>query len=193
MKSKIFFKLLMLFVLVGLVACDKNSSNPTSNLKMKVVAMKEGITTNTESTTPAADNFDSIGTLDIMSYNAKKGEVVFKNSSEVLNKIAGSSLKINIYLKDKFLFTLIYTLPTMSNIVNQPVLDCMIEGKEYNDSNPRKWYILNGYPQGLVLDQAGLTTDAQDWEIIRKTNFEKIKNGWDLFVQQLKLEGKYIE
>lgn len=183
-----------------IVSCTKNkatnSSNANNNLKMQVVALNGGTTQTTDATAPGAGD-SVITTLDLLSYNAKTGEVIFSNATEALQKIGALRSKVNVYVQDKYQFSLIYANDILSNLYNEPVLyRPLLEAEAYKDNitEKGKWYIRSGYPSGVVLNSGVNPTDpqSQSWENLRKSNFKKMEPGWNLFIEELKKAGKYI-
>lgn len=176
MKKISFFAVLLLVVSLS---CKKDSANTDSDsdsLKLELVAV------NTVSATSSVSNVDTIvAVLDVNSYNANTGEITFNN--EQLPDKLGEQKEIKVYNKGAHLFTFFYTKPTFSNQYNEPVLyHSLVDIEE----DKKGWYILSGYPYGKVLGDQTITDTEQ------LKGFQKIKSNWDVFVDELKKSGKYI-
>jgi hypothetical protein len=130
---------------------------------------------------------------DIESYNGKTGEIIFNNTgnnesfSSILNRF---SERLNFYMDETLLFSLKSKIVTdiESAIYNEPIL-------HYSILNGGKYFISDGYPWGLPVDDSTTTRTGQAAKVeeIRKTNASKIEEGWSLFVDALKKENKYFE
>lgn len=162
--------------LVFSLSCKKDNANTnTDNLKLELVAA---------STSSVSDSDKII--LDVKSYNAKTGEIIFSNNLPAEWKYKRI---VNLYNGDAYLFSLTYTTGFMSSLYNEPVLHyALLNNSEVGGGAKEKdkWYILSGYPFGKLLGDQTIS-DSKQLE-----SFQKIKSNWDVFVDELKKSGKYI-
>ncbi|MBE8712587.1 hypothetical protein [Sphingobacterium hungaricum] len=177
-----------LFVICSLIicsSCKKDSPNSnTSVLKLEFVA---GSTIQNSS----SSTDEVIATLNIKSYNAHTGELIFDNiGREQLEEAIAQGSKVNVYATgDSPLFTLKVASSLLSVLYNEPVLyyslidNSMIDGAT---TEKNKWYILSGYSTGKILASETITNPEQ------LANFKKIEANWDLFIDELKRTGRYI-
>ena len=115
---------------------------------------------------------------DLEWYNETTGELKFKEI-ETKNTII---LNLIVYLDNKFLFGLRLIPNVMSSVINIPVL-------VQDLNNNGHYYIAKGYPNW----------DLNEYDIDTKMKIERENNwntliqseGWKLFIQQLKKEGRY--
>ena len=183
MKAINFFPLVLL---VLSLSCKKDDANTGSGtLKLELVAEKNVSTTSNET-----DKI--VAVLDVKSYNAKTGEITFNNELPV---VLSRWKEIKVYSKGAYLFSLTYTKPTFSSSHNEPVLHHSFEIEEEGSTTEKnKWYILSGYPYGTILGDQTIP-DNDQFKSFKKEqlmNFQKIKSNWDVFVDELKKSGKYI-
>ncbi len=189
-------KFLYLVLLVALiVGCDNKDDNPIigksqieikSQIKTPKGAMKQ----------MSANQSKVVFTGDeIVSYNGTTGEIIFKNInsdepvSETLSKILENfSDKLEFYKNGKFLFKLKSKVVTdMENpMYHTPVLH--YNTVDFTTTDKGKFYIVDGYPWGLPISRYKESKNDE-----RIENVEKILDGWNVFVETLKEEGKYIE
>ncbi|MBK1438704.1 hypothetical protein JHJ32_01765 [Parapedobacter sp. ISTM3] len=184
MKAIIFLAMLSLVICLS---CNKENVNAgSSDLKLKLITIA--------GTTAQGDESDDnrvIAVLDIKSYNAKTGEVIFYN--KLPNNIGdwqNNRYHVNVYANnDTHLFTLTYSNSFFSHLYNEPVLYySLLDNSDIPGLTTKKnrWYMLSGYPYGKVIGSETITDDEQ-WE-----NFQKIESEWNLFIDELKRTGKYI-
>ncbi|MGC3977529.1 MAG: hypothetical protein QM751_04415 [Paludibacteraceae bacterium] len=130
---------------------------------------------------------------DIISYNEKTGEIIFKNytAEKNLSTILQSfNDKLDFYLNGELLFSLkskiVFDIDNA--IYNEPVL-------HYSTLDGDKYYIRDGYPWGFPIDDStSVRTDqAVSVEQTRRVNAEKIMNAWNKLIDELKKEGKYVK
>ncbi|MDA3880898.1 MAG: hypothetical protein PF436_10960 [Prolixibacteraceae bacterium] len=130
---------------------------------------------------------------EIVSYNGKTGEIIFQDSGN--NESLSTVFKrfnenLEFYMDETLLFSLKSRIVTdiESAIYNEPIL-------QYSILCGDKYYIRDGYPWGLPLyDTTTVRTgQAASAEKVRRTKADKIQEGWKIFVDVLKEEGKYIE
>lgn len=187
---KIFQSIVILAMLPLLVASctQKNLDNSSSgkNLKIELVALQHTTYASASQTKPES----VITTLDIVSYNAKTGEVVFKNIQDAVSKIGDLRGKIDIYLSGQFLFSVTYANSLLSNLYNEPVLYNALE--TVDDTVKDKWYIRSGYPNGVILENALNISSADSYGEARKQSYQKIESSWKIFTDELKKDNKYI-
>jgi len=193
MKTINLFAAMSAAAMVCLSSCNKDSANNEETapgvLKLELVATADRPATKANSK-PNASNV--IAVLDVKSYNAKTGEVVFNNPKlpENIGEWRDNGYKVDVYANsDSRLFTVDFASSVFSHLYNSPVLYySMVDNTEIPDATTEKdkWYILSGYPQGKVL-ASGTVTDRGQQE-----SFKKIETGWNTFVDVLKKSGKYI-
>ncbi len=130
-----------------------------------------------------------IATLDVKSYNARTGEIVFNNKlPEQIGEWKDNGYKVRVYDADKLLFTLTFVNSKFSYLYNEPVLYySLIDQQSGNTAATRKHkcYILSGYPYGNLLDIKKIQDSVQ------RRNFEGISANWNQFIATLKKSGKY--
>lgn len=183
MKAINFFTLLLL---VFSMSCNKENMSTRGNLKLEFIAKKNISTESTESESKSV-----IAVMDVKSYNANTGEIVFNNKlpDNIGEWKAGEGNQVNVYHNGETLFTLTFSTDIMSQLYNKPVLHYSLldnsDGVEFNKEKD-KWYILSGYPYGKVLDVQTITSTEQ------LNSFQNIKSKWDEFVIELKKSKKYI-
>lgn len=179
-----FFTLLTLIICLS---CNKEGENTgTSDLKLELVAVTNATAQSSESSAVKV-----IAVLDIKSYDAKTGEVLFNNRlPDYLGEWKGDGYKVKVYTnKNSPLFTVNFATSSFSHLYNQPVLYYSLVDKDQKERAPiekHKWYMLSGYPYGKVIT-AETITNAEQLE-----NFKKIESNWNLFVAELKRTKKYI-
>ena len=111
---------------------------------------------------------------DIQWINVSTGEIHFTDSTTI-NKIKEYHW-IKVYLGADSLFKATVTVPTMSAIVNDLVIDLNMTNGHF--------YFENGYPS--YIDNPGNNN-------IRLQNKNKRAAAWARFIETLKKEGRYIE
>lgn len=175
----------VLSLMIICLSCNKESVNTSSSdLKLELVT-----NTTEQSSEPDANNI--IAVLDIKSYNAKTGEVIFNNRlPDNIGKLQDNRYKVKVYTNnDSHLFTLTFATSLFSYLYNEPVLYySLVDNSEIEGASTEKdkWYILSGYPYGKLLSPETIT-DAEQLE-----NFKKIESDWNLFINELKKSKKYI-
>jgi len=171
----------MLLSVCLFIGCNNESENVKSLSKIAVkVKPKQAATSETQ---VAETVFTSD---DIVSYNGKTGEIQFKQN--VFSQKSPDVL-LDFYVNEQFLFSLYYKviLDTNSALYNVPLL-------HYSFLEGNKYYIRDGYPWGLPIDDnSERTGQAASVAKERRDNADKILSGWKQFVDELKKEGKYIE
>jgi len=111
---------------------------------------------------------------DIKSLNGTTGEISFVNST-LIPKIKAFHF-IKCYLGKDSLFTARVTLPAVSALINDLVLNINL--------NDGQFYFEDGYPDWI---------DNQGAKAVRTQNKEKRTPAWNRFMEELKKEGKYVE
>jgi len=111
---------------------------------------------------------------DIQWINGSTGEIHFSDSNTI-NKIKEYHW-IKVYLGADSLFKATVTVPTMSSIVNDLVIDLNMTNGHF--------YFEDGYPS--YIDNPGNNN-------IRLQNKNKRAAAWARFIETLKKEGRYIE
>jgi len=109
---------------------------------------------------------------DIKSYNSVSGELIFSDSGTVTK--LKNYISLTCYHDTDSLFSFRLTSNIMSSIVNDLVLN--------HNLNNGKYYLNDGYPDWI--DNIGTTS-------LRSQNKLKRAAAWEVFINQLKLEGKY--
>lgn len=171
------------------MSCKKDKANANSDsLKLKLVAEK-----NISATSSVSDPGKAPAVLDVKSYNAKTGEIIFNNKlPDIVGEWKNEGYKVNVYTdnSDTHLFTLIFSKDIFSYQYNAPVLHHSLLDKNEAEgitTEKDKWYILSGYPNGKVLSEQTIENAEQ------LKGFLKIKSSWNIFVDDLKKAGKYID
>jgi len=194
MKTINFFAAMSVATMVCLSSCNKDEAKDDTNtvgpidLKLELVANLSGKMAEAK---PSANNV--VAVLDVKSYNARTGELVFNNPKlpEDIGEWRGDGYKVDVYANaETRLFSVDFVSSLFSSEHKRPVLHySMLDNTEIPDARIEKdkWYILSGYPQGKVL-ASGTITDGD-----QQAAFKKIEAGWNAFVDALKKSGKYIE
>ncbi len=193
MKTK---KILLIVLLsFAFISCkDDNEGKPEMTSSIIEVKAQPIATQNSSEVAPKSTQQKVVFTEnDIVSYNAKTGEIIFKsvNSEETpLDILKRFSEKLDFYMDGKVIFSLKSRIVSdiESRIYNEPIL-------HYTNTEGSKFYIQDGYPWGIPIDDnttnrtgQGATVDKE-----RKENVDKIISGWLLFTDRLKKANKYIE
>lgn len=195
MKSN-YFKLAGLLFITLFISCNNDvEEQPTTSSIIEIKA--KPITTQAKgnemrATQKTTSNIAVVFTGDeIVSYNGKTGEIILKNIEkenpiDVLKKYEN---KLDFYKNGVLIFSLKKRIVSdiESAFYNEPIL-------HYSSIEDNKFYIRDGYPWGLPIDD--VTTEREGQALLvakeRKTNAEKILASWKQFVDELKKEGKYI-
>ncbi len=193
MKAINYFTVLLL---VFCISCKKdNASTGSGNLKLEFISEKN---VSTKSTEP--DFKDVIAVMDVKSYNANTGEIIFNNKlpDNIGEWKKGEGSQVNVFHNGEILFTLTFSTDIMSSSYNKPVLHYSLldksDGNEFTKEK-NKWYILSGYPYGTLLGDQTIPENEQlkSFQKEQLKSFQKIKSNWDLFVHELKKSNKYIK
>jgi hypothetical protein len=150
---------------------------------------------------------------DIKWYNATTGELKFNN---IPNLPYPTFSRLDIYLDDFMLLSFRVASPFSSISTAFPCINAEFDGEQkykgckcgnkqdhipgpncesiwdYTGEGVR-YYISRGYPRWDPKDR-GVETSHWNWESIdaeREKNWKAIEPEWNLFIQQLKKEGKY--
>ncbi len=175
-----------------LIACDNKEDNlilEKSNIeiKAKLRTLKSEVK---EKSVTSSDLVTIFTSDDIVSYNSKTGEIILKNvkkgenPGDVYRKCEG---KLEFYKEGELLFKLKIILDINSAIYNIPIVNYSeFDGEKFGN----KWtfYILDGYPWGIPIGKYKQSKNKE-----RIENVEKMLKGWNVFIERLKKEGKYIE
>lgn len=184
-------QLLLGSILLSFISCSAKSDTVSKNGKLKIQVVLLNNTTKATMPRDVGPATSAITNLDLKSYSAKTGEVIFSNVEAAMQKIGNQRTKTNFYLDDQYLFSLIYTSDILSNLYNEPVLHHALT--DLGNTKSEHWYIHNGYPWGVVVnDVSKYTGQTENWISERIDNFKKIETNWNLFVEELKKGGKYI-
>lgn len=169
-----------------------NNENEEQLTKTSSITVKTSVSSK-QAVIDQAKNVSSTNTSDvvfteedIVSYNGKTGEIQFKQNVFSQKK---PDVLLDFYVNDQFLFSLYYRviLDTNSALYNVPLL-------HYSSLEGDKYYIRDGYPWGLPIDDnSERTGQAASVAKERRANADKILSGWKQFVDELKKEGKYVE
>ncbi|MGB4577257.1 MAG: hypothetical protein WBI06_10190, partial [Paludibacter sp.] len=137
---------------------------------------------------------------DIVSYNGKTGEIQFKQNvlSQKIQEPPDPDGSMDFYVNGQFLFSLYYRIIFSADnaLYNVPLLyySLLDDDVEGHKQKYQRYYILDGYPWGLPIDDnSERTGQAASVAKERRDNADKILSGWKQFVDELKKEGKYIE
>ncbi|KAA6332682.1 hypothetical protein EZS27_018835 [termite gut metagenome] len=165
------------FLLIQFLSCSENCE-PSENfaLYFKTVISQE--TTLRSSSLKEMKN-DTILSLictgkDIDWFNATTGELKFKDYVDKSIIVGG----LCVYVNEEFLFSVGYVPDVMSYVLNYPVLKHSV--------NDNRYYIKNGYP-GWDEGNPNYLSVKED----REKNWKEIEQGWNIFIEQLKKEGRY--
>ena len=193
----------MMFLFVS--SCSKKN-NMDSALYFKEVYLNEGTKTYR---TKQEDGSKSDTLLwctgkDIKWYNATTGELKFRNSPEWYDFIAYD--KLVIFLEDVELFSLETAKRASSDGIHFPCITyrqvrtkgcvpgtlCQCTWEITGEDG--SYYISKGYPEWVSKDER--TCPISNWapmDAEREKNWKAIEPAWNLFIEQLKKEGKYKE
>ena len=167
MKRSVKFILFAFSILLMLASCDFTKNH--SPCRKSPLTFKVAISSNTNRTT---DTVLFTGN-DIKSINGTTGEIRFVDS--LINLKIKSFHRIKCYLGTDFLFSSTITLPVVSSLINDLVLNL--------DRNDGHYYFKDGYPDWI---------NNPDINIIRIQHRGKRAVAWSRFIGELKKEGKYI-
>ena len=173
------------------VSSCKEESNINSVLNIKAVGYI-GEQTTRSSLAGKGLNIDTLlfNGDNIEWYNATTSEVKFKNNPEgnYFWSVFGGLVSIIVCLDEVELFTLDAIGSYSSVALDHPIL---ILGGE----NPDGFYIGRGYPNWKYWTEEFWTETEwdkkADWVKERENNWKAIEPGWNMFIEQLKKEGKY--
>ena len=167
MKKNVGFIIVLATIMSMLAACDfVKDIFPASKSKLTFKA-------SLSSKTNLSDTVLFTGN-DIKWINGTTGEVLFADSMTISKVVKFHWIKC--YLGNDSLFTATITVPTMSAVINDLVLDL--------DINDGHFYFEDGYPS--YIDNLGTHS-------IRIQNKEKRAIAWSRFINELKEEGRYVE
>jgi hypothetical protein len=165
MKMSVKFILVLISIMLLLASCDFIRDifpNGKSELTFKLLSK------------PSLSDSMLLSGNDIKWINGATGEIRFADSMTI-QKIRNFHY-IKCYLGNDSLFKATITIPTMSAIVNDLVLNL--------NMNNGHFYFEDGYPSYI---------DNQGTNNIRNQNKEKRTAAWTRFIDQLKKEERYIE
>ena len=171
-------------------SCSKESNANNSTLNIKAV----GFLGEPSTRSSFAEGGAKIDTLlfkgdNIEWYNETTSEIKFKNNPDVnyFWNVYGGLVSIIVCLDEVELFTLDAISAHSSVSLNHPVLI----------RDPEGLYIGRGYPNWEYRTEKFWTetgwnkeTEAS-WVNDREKNWKAIEPGWNIFIEQLKKEGKY--
>jgi len=161
-KRHLFFSIMILFF----YSCSKETGS--SLLYFKTFQLKQETKSTIEEEKFKIDTLFLFTGDNVKWYNAKTKEIKFKNAS-LMDYIPC----LFVFLDEKELFILRVVPTIMSYTLDNPVL--------IYDTSQKRYFFGKGYPDW-------------DWgEFIeeREKNWKEIEPGWNLFVEQLKKEGRY--
>ncbi|MDR1092149.1 MAG: hypothetical protein LBL79_13835 [Prevotella sp.] len=191
-------------------SCSKEDiRNSTSALKFISVSVNVDAETYSDSNEQEENTLLWCTGNDIKWYNATTGELKLDNSPK--NPYMPFS-KLVVFLDDNKLFSLKYISPLSSNGTHFPCItaeggligqrhlcpytedhipgpDCKTE---YYIIEETRYYISKGYPRWDPKDRG----EIWDWTFTdeeREKNWKAIEPEWNLFIEQLKKEGRYRE
>ncbi len=182
----------------ALIACDKKEDSlvvEKSNIEIKAKPKTSKSSINKNSDTTSSELVTVLTGDEIVSYNGTTGEIIFKNVTtkgkkpyEVLHSFYDKyDDKLEFYKDKEFLFKLKGIVTYVSSATYYtPVL--FYDHGEFDKKNRYKFFILDGYGGGLPLSKYKQSKFKE-----RIANVEKMLPGWNIFIECLKKEGKYIE
>ena len=165
-------------------------------MNIKAVGFSEESTTKSNLAEEAAklDTFLWCTGLNIEWFNASTRELKIKlpEDEQLYFGITGGVFSYIFYLGEKELFTLDAISLVSSFSLNHPVL---IDGGIKDGNYAAGYYIGRGYPDWEYWTEDFWTRTnwdkTADWVKERDKNWKTIEPGWNLFIRQLKKEGKY--
>ena len=167
MKMSVKFILILLSISSLLASCDFiRDIFPNSKSELTFKASHSSQTTLSDSILFSGN--------DIQWINGSTGEIHFVDSTTI-NKIKEYHW-IKVYLGADSLFKATVTVPTMSAIVNDLVIDLNMTNGHF--------YFQDGYPSYI---------DNQGNNNVRLQNKNKRAAEWARFIETLKKEGRYVE
>lgn len=167
MKRPVEFILFTLSILLMMTSCDftkKHTLHQKSKLTFKAARSSQASRTDTV----------LFSGNDIKSINGTTGEIRFVDT--LTNLKIKSFRNIKCYLGADSLFTATITLPVVSSLINNLVINL--------NRNNGHYYFKDGYPDWI---------NNPDVNIIRAQNKGKRATAWNRFVEELRKEGKYIK
>ncbi len=114
-------------------------------------------------------------------YNESTKEVRFTDNYAIAQSISFANYKsVKFYIRSNYLFS---SLMFATGINSQTSSSLVF----YYSATENRFYLKDGYPDVSVL------SDPQAEQQLRDENTKKIADQWALFINQLKLEGRYVE
>lgn len=166
---------------LSLISCGSNEYERESALYFKF--MTNDTVTNLKSASSENEKGTEIPAAiltgnDIEWFKETTGELRFKKQPDA-KIIVG---RLDISLNDRLLFSLQYVSPVMSYVINYPVFTKILD-------ETRGYYcIAKGYPtwseECLGKNSETMIERNKNWDAV-------MEPGWDLFIRQLKKEGRY--
>ena len=149
------------------LSCSKE--NGSSLLYFKTYQVKQETKSMVEDENIEIDTLFLFTGKNVEWYNAGTKEIRFKNTSKI-----DYIPCLVVFLGEKELFTLRVVPTIMSYALNYPAL--------IYDTSKKRYYIAKGYPdwEGVLIEE-------------REKNWKEFEPGWNIFIEQLKKEGKYRE
>lgn len=168
------FYLLVVMIITVIASCSiNNDANDSPGIIFNGVQIAVG------------DTFQIFKDSDIAWYNGTTQELKFNDDFKGIDVIGNSQIMVNAYSGDNFLYAINFMLTTdlQSGVVNSPVI--------YKDRIEERYILQNGYPYRDVNE---LEPD-DPWRTEREKQWENLveSEGWKLFIQKLKEEGRYRE
>ncbi|MDR2086317.1 MAG: hypothetical protein LBP72_03995 [Dysgonamonadaceae bacterium] len=175
----LFATILLLFVSCNDEHTDKNNLPSTLNFKAVIPNDLRSSSISESEQKLETDTILLFSGKDIAWYNETTRELKFKDHFPGIEIKGYASVDLLIYSGDESLFSinLILTSNYMSWVINSPVLLCGTDGKTY--------YVKDGYPDWEWL------SNEEPVQIERNENWKAIESGWNIFIEQLKKEGRY--
>jgi hypothetical protein len=159
---------------------DKNNLSP-SVLDFKAIIPSDlrSVSVSETDSSIKTDTILLFSGKDIAWYNGTSGELKFNDNFPGIEIKAYGSVDLLVYSDNESLFSinLILTSDVMSWIINSPVLS-LKDGR---------YYIKDGYPNWDWLQE----DKNHPVYIEREKNWKAIESGWNIFIEQLKKEGRY--
>lgn len=164
------------FFLSGCSSMDDSSDNdpsPSNSSSLMFHLVASSLEDNSDSLIVSGDR--------ILWFNATTKEMRFIDNYSVAQLISTTSKydRLKFYIKNQYLFSSFFVSEINSQIINSLVF--------FYSQTENRFYLKDGYPDISVLE------NSLGIQQLRDENTGKIASEWKLFINQLKLEGRYRE
>ncbi|MBN1768246.1 MAG: hypothetical protein JXR50_06240 [Prolixibacteraceae bacterium] len=174
-----------------LTGCNNDNETLEKSALIEVKARPISLQTGQENILKTTTEHEVVFTTsEIESYNKETGEIIFTstgNDETFADILSRYDENLSFYMNDSLLFSLKSKIVTdvESALYNEPLL-------HYSIVEDAKYYIRDGYPWGLPVDDTTTVRTGQSASVeeIRRTNSSKIEKGWKAFINVLKEENK---